>query len=92
MGDERSLVRLRNRLRQSLDAGGRRKARLPVCVASLPGWMQTKWACITSRAQELCESQGGRPGLPVPNKPTVSVDVKQHSTNKCKEEGGGERV
>ena len=28
------------------------------------------------RAQEVCESQGGRPGLPVPNKPTVSVDVK----------------
>ena len=27
------------------------------------------------RAQELCESPGGRP---VPNKPTVSVDVKQH--------------
>ena len=32
----------------------------------------------TDRAQELCESRGGRPGLPVPNKPTVSVDVKQH--------------
>ena len=30
------------------------------------------------RVQELCESRGGRPGLPVPNKPTVSVDVKQH--------------
>ena len=30
------------------------------------------------RAQELCESRGGRPELPVPNKPTVSVDVKQH--------------
>ena len=28
------------------------------------------------RAQELCESRGGRP-----NKLTVSVDVKQHSTN-----------
>ena len=35
----------------------------------------------THRAQELRESRGGRPGLPVPNKPTVSVDVKQHSTN-----------
>ena len=34
-----------------------------------------------ARAQELCESRGGRPGLPVPNKPTVSVDVKQHSVN-----------
>ena len=31
------------------------------------------------RAQELCESRGGRPGLPSLNdKPTVSVDVKQH--------------
>ena len=30
------------------------------------------------RAQELCESRGGRPWAPVPNKPTVSVDVKQH--------------
>ena len=35
----------------------------------------------TELAQELCESRGGRPGLPsLPNKPTVSVDVKQHST------------
>ena len=33
------------------------------------------------RAQELCESRGGRPGLPSLNKPTVSVDVKQHSAN-----------
>ena len=30
------------------------------------------------RVQELCESRGGRPGRPVPNKPTVSVDVKQN--------------
>ena len=37
--------------------------------------------CVV-RAQELCESRGGRPGLPVPNKPTVSADVKQHSTSK----------
>ena len=29
----------------------------------------------------LCESRGGRPGLPVPNKSTVSADVTQHSTN-----------
>ena len=35
------------------------------------------------RAQELCESRGGRPGLPVPKKATVSVDVKQHSTNQA---------
>ena len=34
------------------------------------------------RAQELCESRSGRPGLPVPNKPTVSADLKQqHFTN-----------
>ena len=31
-----------------------------------------------SRVQGLCESRGGLPGLPVPNKPTVSVDVKRH--------------
>ena len=30
------------------------------------------------RVQELCESQGGRPGLPVLMSLTVSVDVKQH--------------
>ena len=34
------------------------------------------------RVQELCESRGGRPVLPVSNiKLAVSVDVKQHSTN-----------
>ena len=33
---------------------------------------------VRIRGQELCESGGGRPGLPVPNKPTVYVDVKQH--------------
>ena len=38
------------------------------------------WTYIT-RGQEVCESRGGRPGLPVPNKPMVSVDVKQHLTN-----------
>ena len=34
----------------------------------------------TNRAQELCESGGGRPGLPVLIVRTVSVVVKQHST------------
>ena len=34
------------------------------------------------KAQELCESRGGRSGLPVPNKPKVSVDVKHHLTNR----------
>ena len=29
-------------------------------------------------AQELCESRGGRPGVSVTDKPTVSVDVKGH--------------
>ena len=28
----------------------------------------------------MCESRAGRPGLPVPNKPTVSVDAKPHFT------------
>ena len=30
-------------------------------------------------AQELCESRGGRPGLPVSIVCTVSVDVRQHT-------------
>ena len=34
-----------------------------------------------NRVQELCESRGGRPGLPVPNNPMASVDVKQHFNN-----------
>ena len=30
------------------------------------------------RAQELCESRGGRPGLPVPNSPARTLcDVRQ---------------
>ena len=33
---------------------------------------------IRIRAQELCECRGGRPRLPIPNSPMVSVDVKQH--------------
>ena len=36
------------------------------------------------RAQELCESRGGRPGLPSLISFTVSVDVQQHSTRTCK--------
>ena len=34
------------------------------------------------RAQELYESRGGCPGVLVPNKPTVSVDVKQRVKNR----------
>ena len=33
---------------------------------------------IAFRAQEVCESRGGRPGLSVLMSLTVSVDVKQH--------------
>ena len=33
-------------------------------------------SCV--KVEQLCESRGGSPGFPVPNKPTVSVDVKQH--------------
>ena len=33
------------------------------------------YALIEIRVQELCESRGGRPGLPVSYRP---VDVKQH--------------
>ena len=34
--------------------------------------------CPPNRVQELCESRGGHPGLPVLMSRTVSVDVKQH--------------
>ena len=41
-----------------------------------------EWSCQylpdLSRAQELCESRGGRPGLPSLISLMVSVDVKQH--------------
>ena len=40
-----------------------------------------KQAINSHRAEELCESRGGRPGLPVLMSLTVSVDVEQHSTN-----------
>ena len=35
-------------------------------------------ALLTLRVQELRESRGGRPGLPVLMSLMVSVDVKQH--------------
>ena len=46
----------------------------------------TKWRVLSiediiyleTRVQELCESRGGRPGLPVLMSLMVSVDVKQH--------------
>jgi len=37
-------------------------------------------------AQELCESRDGPSCAPVPNKPTVSVDVKQHFNQQQDEE------
>ena len=36
------------------------------------------WRQYLFRAQELCESRGGSPGLSVLMSLTVSVDVKQH--------------
>ena len=39
---------------------------------------ETEGEVTQTRGQELCESRGGRPG----NKPSVSVDVKQRSTNR----------
>ena len=42
------------------------------------GWYLTaSHSGSADRAQELCESRGGCPGLPVPNKPFF-VDVNQH--------------
>ena len=41
------------------------------------------------RGQELCESRGGRPGLPASNKPTASVDVKQHFNNNVSPKSSG---
>ena len=35
----------------------------------------------------MCESRGGRPGLPSLINLTVSVDVKQHSTNQQQKKG-----
>ena len=34
------------------------------------------------KTQELCESQGSRPGLPVPNSPMIVVDVMQQLKKK----------
>ena len=36
--------------------------------------------CVRHRVQELCESRGGHPGLPVLLSLSVSVDVKQYWT------------
>ena len=39
------------------------------------------WTDFDFRVQEMCESRGGRPGLPSLIILTVSVDVKQHFNN-----------
>ena len=61
-----------------------RKGRNDECLYSsygeIPYIYKTEYNKTRWRAQELCESRGGLPGLSVRNKPTVSVDVKQHST------------
>ena len=47
----------------------------------------------TETDQELCESRGGHRGLPSPNKPTVSVDVKLHFNRpKATEKRGRSRL
>ena len=38
------------------------------------------WTLLPVKAQELCKSRGGRPGLPVLMNIMVSVDVKQQRT------------
>jgi len=44
------------------------------------------------RAQELCESGGGRPGLPVPNSPYVlcgrEATLKNRAQKLCESQGG----
>ena len=47
------------------------------------GYHKVYGAPTVLRAQELCENRGGRPGLPFPNKPTVSVDVKQQLNHRA---------
>ena len=56
----------------------------PVNTVSTPWWIvNTHYKRLQSliqnhRVQELCKSQGGRPGLSILMSLTVSVDVKQH--------------
>ena len=44
------------------------------------------------RAQELCESRGGRPGFPVPSKPTVSVDDGKATLSQMVRLGEGREI
>ena len=48
---------------------------------------------VRDRAQELCESRGGRPGFPVPNSPYCFCGRKATLKNRAQElcESGGGR-
>ena len=48
----------------------------PVCSMDLYMTYIGPWSALWVRVQELCESRGGRPGLPVLTNLMVSVDVK----------------
>ena len=60
----------------------------PACVRAWVGRQDSRLLCVRdksdsqrikkTRVPELCESQGGCPGLSVLMSLTVSVDVKQH--------------
>ena len=52
-----------------------------------------KCSLVVIRAQELCESRGGRPGLPVPNKPYCLCGRKATLKNRAQElcESRGDR-
>ena len=41
-------------------------------------WFLFRWLWL--RSQELCESRGGRPGLPVPNSPKTKLTKKTHTS------------
>ena len=48
----------------------------------------SKRACCVDSAQELCESQGGRPGLPVPNGP-YGLRGRKATLCRGRPQGGG---
>ena len=56
------------------------KSRLTRGLWSVRGAFRLKHGGVSFRAQELCKSRGGRPGLPALIVLVVSVDVKQHWT------------
>ena len=58
-----------------------------------------KLELVSHRAQELCESGGGRPGLPVPNSPyalcgrlatlNLNISMSVGALEPCEHAGGG---